>query len=188
MRLSAKDSTDLAALIARIGAGDHSALSLFYDRTAPIIYGQLLSLLKRPEWAQEALQDCYIRVWRRSETYTPDKGEPLGWLLGIARYRALDVLAAKRSGAEMSDGEDELSDQVPDPAQSPEEGAIEHEGLQRLMRCLKSLSEEQSRSVLLAYYHGYSHRELSQTMKAPLGTVKAWVRRGLALLRACLQQ
>ena len=188
MRLAADESARLVTLIGKISEGVHPALGDLYDRTAPILYGQLLGMLKRPEWAQEALQDCYIRVWQRSETYTAEKGEPLGWLIGIARYRALDLLAAKRGGAEMSDGDDALSDELPDQAQSPEDGAIESEGMQRLEHCLKGLSPEQRQSVLLAYYHGYSHRELSQALKAPLGTVKAWVRRGLVLLRACLQR
>lgn len=70
----------------------------------------------------------------------------------------------------------------------PEDRAVEREGLERLMRCMRGLSEVQRKSVLLAYYEGYSHTELAQAMGAPLGTVKAWIRRGLARLRECLER
>ena len=167
MRLSAEASVRLARLIERVGHGDHPALGQLYDETATVLHGLLLGMLKRPEWAQEALQDCYIRVWQRSETYSADKGEPLGWLIGIARYRALDLLAAKRGTAEMSDGEENLSDELPDTQENPEQRAIESQGIERLRRCLDELSAEQRQSVLLAYYHGYSPRELSLAMRAP---------------------
>ena len=68
----------------------------------------------------------------------------------------------------------------------PEAGAVEQEGLGRLGECMKGLQEEQRRSVMLAYYEGYTHQELARRLDAPLGTVKSWVRRGLQRLRECL--
>lgn len=178
----------LIELIAAIGQGDREALAALYDATSPILYGLLLRMLHHPDWAQEALQDCYLRVWQRSETYSPDKGEPIAWLIGNARYRALDLLrsARQRQGRESADDPSEM--EFPDLSPSPEDRAVESEGLARLNICLRGLSEVQRKSVLLAYYEGYSHQELSAAMNAPLGTVKAWVRRGLAKLRECLQR
>lgn len=74
-----------------------------------------------------------------------------------------------------------------DPGQDPVDGAIEGEGIGRLRECMRGLQDEQRRSVLLAYYEGYTHQELAQAMGAPLGTVKSWVRRGLSRLRDCLE-
>lgn len=183
---SAEDQARLAALLLRIARGDQRALAELYDLTSPILYGLLLRMLRAPERAQEALQDCYVRVWQRAETYDPAKGEPVGWLIGVARYRALDILRQRRdlnlSGVEHPPDEAEL----PDLEQGPEDRAVEREGLERLLRCMRGLSEVQRKSVLLAYYEGYSHTELAQAMDAPLGTVKAWIRRGLARLRECL--
>jgi len=73
-----------------------------------------------------------------------------------------------------------------DPGQDPLADTETHQGVERLQPCLQTLQAEQRRSVLLSYYEGYTHQELAQVMKAPLGTVKSWVRRGLAQLRDCL--
>ena len=112
----------------------------------------------------------------------------IAWLIAIARYRALDWLQAARDAeSRRCRHEQDLRD-LAIPERGPEQSAVEREGLERLNRCLRGLQEEQRRSVLMAYYEGYSHSELAQAMDAPLGTVKAWVRRGLARLRACLEQ
>lgn len=188
---SAEEQVRLATLLERIAAGEQSALAQLYDHTSPILYGLLLRMLRQPERAQEALQDCYLRVWHRAETYSVAKGEPIAWLIGVARYRALDVLRSRRmaEGAAVPLETDSVVLEAPglqfEPG--PEDRAVEREGLERLMRCMRGLSEVQRKSVLLAYYEGYSHTELAQAMGAPLGTVKAWIRRGLARLRECLE-
>ena len=76
---------------------------------------------------------------------------------------------------------------VVDEDQNPEARAIEGEGMGRLERCMKGLLDTERRSVMLAYYEGYTHPELASAMAAPLGTVKSWVRRGLSKLRTCLE-
>lgn len=184
---TAADREKLATLLAEVAQGDGQALGKLYDLTSPILYGLLLRMLRRPEWAQEALQDSYLRVWQRAETYSASKGEPIAWLIGVARYRALDQLRLRRpEGDGAVDGAPPFD--PPDLEPGPEDRAVEREGLERLLRCLQGLTEVQRKSVLLAYYEGYSHTELAQAMHAPLGTVKAWIRRGLAHLRECLSQ
>lgn len=183
---SAADQARLATLLQRVARADHRALAELYDQTSPILYGLLLRMLRSPERAQEALQDCYLRVWQRAETYAESKGEPISWLIGIARYRALDALRTRR-GIDLPDlNQGHPSPEIPDLERGPEDRAVEREGLDRLLRCLRGLTEVQRKSVLLAYYEGYSHTELAQAMDAPLGTVKAWIRRGLVRLRECL--
>ena len=186
---TAAEQERLAALLTRVAGGEQRALASLYDLTSPILYGLLLRMLRRPELAQEALQDSYLRVWQRAETYTAAKGEPIGWLIGVARYRALDVLRRRREGAPGLLDTPALHDvDLADLEPGPEALAVEREGLERLLRCMRGLSEVQRKSVLLAYYEGYSHTELAQAMDAPLGTVKAWIRRGLARLRECLDR
>jgi RNA polymerase sigma-70 factor (ECF subfamily) len=75
-----------------------------------------------------------------------------------------------------------------DVSEDPSARADERQGVERLESCMSILQDEQRRSVLLAYYEGYTHQELAKVMKAPLGTVKSWVRRGLSRLRECLDQ
>jgi RNA polymerase sigma-70 factor (ECF subfamily) len=179
---------NLTVLLAAITGGDQRALAKLYDLTAPVLYGRLLRILRRPDWAREALQDCYIRVWRRSVSYSPERGDPINWLTGIARFRALDLLqdAQRRSLRFVSD--EECGVETPDSQESAEERTIREEKLERLARCMQILTQKQRRCILLAYYEGYSHQELSQAMDAPLGTVKAWLRRGVVRLRECLSR
>jgi len=185
---------DLSALLAGTAAGDQQAFRRLYDATSAHLFALLNRMLKRQDWAEEALQDCYLRIWQKSESYESRKGAPLTWLLTIARYRALDLLRMRRpevmehetaSGDEDDPGPSLLD--APDPTQDPLARAEESEGIGRLERCMKGLAGEQRNSVLLAYYEGYTHQELAARLKTPLGTVKSWVRRGLAQLRDCLE-
>ena len=178
----------LARLLAATGGGDQRAFAQLYESCSSHLYALLLRILKRRDWADEALQDCFLRVWQKADTYAPEKGAPLTWLMTIARYRALDLLRMKRPEVEMPEEGAEPPMAFADLAESPEERAVEREGLGKLRDCMKGLQAEQKRSVLLAYYEGYTHQELAQVMNAPLGTVKSWVRRGLSRLRECLDR
>jgi RNA polymerase sigma-70 factor (ECF subfamily) len=181
------DSEQFASWLTATADGDQLAFRRLYESCAPHLYAILLRILKRQDWAEEALQDAFLRVWRKSETYAPDKGSPLAWLSSIARYRALDLLRMKRPEVEMPEEGEAPNMFWADPAQDPLGHAVESEGVRQLQGCLKTLQAEQQRSVLLAYYEGYTHDELARVMKAPLGTVKSWVRRGLLRLRECLE-
>jgi RNA polymerase sigma-70 factor, ECF subfamily len=183
------EGAQLRSLIEQISAGRAEALAELYDRTSPILYGLLLRMLRERESAEEALQDCYLRVWRRAECYTADKGSVIGWLIGIARYRGLDRLKSTATEHRTVDPlDDNQLSQLKAADLDPEDAAMTQEGMSRLRRCLDDLQSVQRRSVLMAYYGGYSHAELAREMSAPLGTVKAWVRRGLAKLRVCLER
>ena len=182
------DATLLVQLLAATARGDQHAFRQLYSTASPHLFGLLLRILRRRDWAEEALQDCFLKVWQKAETYAPEKGAPLTWLMTVARYRALDLLRARRPEVEMPEEGEEEPMSMADTAQSPEDGAMEQEGIGRLDNCMKGLQDEQRRSVLLAYYEGYTHQELAERMKAPLGTVKSWVRRGLSKLRECLDQ
>ena len=180
------DPEELVNLLAAVGAGDQRAFAQLYERCSSHLYGLLLRMLKRADLAEEALQDCFLKIWQKSDTYEPAKGAPLAWLSTVARYRALDLLRAKRPEVELPEWDGALPE-AEDHAGNPLAMAAAEEGAQALERCLDTLAEEQRRSVLLAYYEGYTHQELARVLTAPLGTVKSWVRRGLMRLRDCLQ-
>ncbi len=186
------DAEHLRSLLQATARGDQRAFSELYRATSSHLYGLLLRMLQRRDWAEEALQDCFIKVWQKAETYEADKGAPLTWLLSVARYRALDLLRVKRPEVELPDGEEGSSTLPPltlqDEGQDPLARASETQGIARMRECLKELPSEQREAVLLAYYEGYTHQELAARMNAPLGTVKSWVRRGLARLREALDR
>ena len=86
----------LAEWLSATARGDEQAFQRLYAATSSQLYGLLPRILRNPERAQDALQDAYVRVWQKADTYAPERGAPLTWLLSIARYRALDVLRRKR--------------------------------------------------------------------------------------------
>lgn len=187
MSSASHDPEHLTQLLAAVAAGDQRAFAELYRSCSAHLFGVLLRILQRRDWAEEALQDCFLKVWQKSETYEAARGTPLTWLSTIARYRALDLLRIKRPEVAMPEEGEEPPMTLADPGQNPVDGAIEGEGIGQLQNCLRGLQQEQRRSVLLAYYEGYTHQELAKAMAAPLGTVKSWVRRGLSRLRECLE-
>ncbi|HEX4870708.1 MAG TPA: sigma-70 family RNA polymerase sigma factor [Nevskiaceae bacterium] len=182
------DADQLDRLLQATAAGDRKAFAELYRMTSAHLLGLLLRILQRRDWAEEALQDAFLKIWQKAETFERDKGAPMTWLMTVARYRALDLIRAKRPEVGMPEDEGELPPlTLEDLGQSPEAGAVEREGLSAMENCLRHLPVEQRQSLLLAYYEGYTHQELAARMKAPLGTVKSWVRRGLSRLRECLE-
>jgi len=184
----AENAETLERLLLATAAGDTLAFRRLYDASSAHLFGLLLRMLRRRDWAEEALQDVYLKIWQKADSYAPEKGAPLTWLMSVARYRALDLLRVKRPEVEMPEDEDALPPMaMAADGESPEARAVEKEGIGRLQDCMGSLAQEQRQSVLLAYYEGYTHQELAQRLNAPLGTVKSWVRRGLQRLRECLE-
>jgi RNA polymerase sigma-70 factor (ECF subfamily) len=172
-------------LLTAVAGGDQRAFARLYALCSPHLYALLLRMLRRRDWAEEALQDCFLKIWQKSESYAPARGAPMAWLMTIARYRALDLLRAKRP--EVPEAELAAVPMIEiNPTDDPERRAAEREGVGLLERCMQSLQPEQRQSVLLAYYEGYTHSELTRKFKAPLGTVKSWVRRGLQKLQECM--
>ena len=179
----------LATWLARTAQGDERAFQQLYAATSAQLYALLLRILRNPERAQDALQDAYVKVWQKADTYAPDRGAPLTWLLSIARYRALDLLRRKRPEVAMPEEPDMMATLLEDEqALSPLEENENQQSLDAIQVCLKTLQPQQRDSVLLAYYEGLTHQELSQRLGAPLGTVKSWIRRGLMRLRECLAE
>lgn len=186
------DPERLIQLLQRVALGDEQAFEELYALSSANLYGVLLRILRRPEWAQEALQDCFLKIWQRSETYLPERGAALTWLMSLARYRALDLLRERQAEPgvqiELSAAEEAAPLKFISPEQADEAWMPESEGSNRLSDCIQQLKEEERQCLLLVYYEGYTHLELAQLLCVPLGTIKSRVRRGLARLRECLKR
>lgn len=169
--------------------GDQQAFQRLYTAASPHLYALLLRILKTESRAEDALQDAFVRIWQKAGSYSPERGAPLTWLLAIARYRALDMLRRQRPEVAMpEDAELAANVLVDETGRGPEEEQETLQALDAVETCLGRLQDEQKRSLLLAYYDGLTHQELSRRLDAPLGTVKSWVRRGLTSLRECLAE
>jgi RNA polymerase sigma-70 factor (ECF subfamily) len=178
------EAAELRALLARCGSGDGAALERLYERVAPRLLGCLVRILRDRDRAEEALQDVFVQIWQRARQYEPARGQPLAWLLSMARYRAIDLVRATRPVRPFEEGELE-SLATPDSADPADELALAH-STSALDRCLALLTDNQRRCLNLAFFGGLSHDEVAANIRSPLGTVKSWIRRGLESLRECM--
>jgi RNA polymerase sigma-70 factor (ECF subfamily) len=167
----------IAAAIIRCASGERAAVRVIYDLEAPRMVGVARRILKRQDLAEEAVQDCFMRVWRAARSFDPQKGAGRSWLYTILRNCALSIL---RDESRFVSDDDKLEGAATDSAMSllPESNA--------LRRCLEQLDPERRSVVVLAYAHGLSHGELAGKLGVPLGTVKSWVRRSLISLQECM--
>ena len=180
-----QDSELLPALIARCALGDPAAFTSLYRATAPKLYGVALRLLKREAWAEEALQEGYIKIWQNAGSFDPGRGSPMTWMICVVRNQALDLLRKAECRAHEVEWKAET-----DPRRSGDDPAIRAEisrELARLRQCLERLTDRQRHCILLIYHQGFTPTELARSLDVPLGTVKTWVRRGLIRLRECLR-
>lgn len=175
---------DHRRLLASISMGDRAAFKVLYDNTSPRLYAAALRLLKRPGWAEEVLQDCFITVWNRAGSYNATGSSPMTWLTHIVRNRAIDWL--RGTDAHLAELDDATMASISDPDGTPLDSLLQNDASQRLEKCMNLLAAEQRQCLVLAYYHGLSHEQIANTLRRPLGTAKSWIRRGLKQLKECL--
>jgi RNA polymerase sigma-70 factor (ECF subfamily) len=176
---------ELEALLAACVLKDRKAFARLYRITSAKLYGVVLRILVRDEWAQDCLQDAYIKIWNNAESYRSYMAAPLTWMSTIARNQALDLLRKRKK--EVMEGDDKTIPEQVDGAPLPLEGLSRSDDGQRLNDCLGQLKEQQRQVIVLAYFKGLTHDELASHSDTPLGTVKTWIRRGLNQLRRCLE-
>lgn len=166
----------------RACAGDETGLADLYDRYAPLLYGVVLKIVRTPSDAEDTLQEAWIQAWRTCATYDPARGSVVSWLLSIARSRALDRV--RRRSVQQRTAATAQQEAVPHSVPVETSQAAEIGQLQvRVGAALQGLDPKQRRALELAYWNGLSHAKISEELGAPLGTVKSWVRTGLANLR-----
>jgi RNA polymerase sigma-70 factor, ECF subfamily len=176
------DPPELDALLRRVARGDEAAFTTLYDRVAGRVYGLAVRIVRDPAQAEEVAQEALVDVWRTAARYDPQRGSALSWVLTIAHRRAVDRVRAEQAGAERARRSvvSEVSfDEVVEAATARFEQ-------QQVRRCLGTLTELQREAVQLAYYRGYTYREVADLLGAGLPTVKTRMRDALIRLRDCL--
>ncbi|MBC7802531.1 MAG: sigma-70 family RNA polymerase sigma factor [Candidatus Parcubacteria bacterium] len=178
-------TAQLAALLAACGRRDQSALESLYRQTAPQLFGVALRIVRREDWAEDVLQECYLRIWNHASDYRAGLAAPMTWMTSIVRNRCLDWL--RRPKLEVPDEDGAVAESTPSADEGPL-ARLERSGeAAAIARCLQGLEAKQRQAILLAFYDGMSHSELAAHLREPLGTVKTWVRRGLLRLKSCLE-
>lgn len=175
----------LSELLSRCALHDQQAFSALYRFTSAKLFAVALRITRRRDWAEEVLQEAFVNIWNHAGGYTATKSAPMTWMTAIVRNRALDWLRRPRE-VEINEDQEEMLASIPDDSPGPEELLQRATESGELAECLKALTEEQQRSISLAFFYGLSHGELAEQMRKPLGTVKTWIRRGLERLKSCL--
>jgi len=171
----------------RIAAGDRDAFARLFDRHSPIALGLLVRILGRHSEAEEVLQEVFLQVWRQASRYEPGRGSPRGWILVLARSRALDLVrsreARQRREAEISaDGTQAAREVRP----LGTEGLEASERQEQVSSALGLLPPEQRRCIELAFFEGLTQTQIARRLDAPLGTVKSRIHLGMSKLRQVL--
>lgn len=174
----------LELLLGHVARGDEAAFEQVYDQVVGTVYGLVRRVVRDPAQSQEVVQEVLVEVWRTASRYEPGRGSAMAWIMTLAHRRAVDrvraeqassVRQARVASSQQPVAYDEVAEDV--------EGRLERE---RVRRCLGTLTELQRESVALAYYEGYTYREVAELLTVPLGTVKTRMRDGLIRLRDCL--
>ena len=181
-------SPDLPLLLARVALQDQIAFEQLYRATAPHLLGLAHGVLHSRERAEEVLQEAFMNVWYGAATYNPALASPMTWLINIVRNKAIDrhrTGQAERTSTGAYDAE--AFALAADPAAQPEQLFEASLSRVHIDQCMATLTAPQRQAVALAYYSGQVHADIAVTLGAPLGTVKAWVRRGVDRLKGCLE-
>jgi RNA polymerase sigma-70 factor (ECF subfamily) len=176
-------------LVSRIAAGDASALEALYDRYVRQCFGLALRMVGEPGLAEEVVQEVFLKLWSRPDSYSPQKGAFVSWLLSLVHHRAVDELR-KRSRTEVAlDNDQPLSviNTRPDPQPDPSEQVWVMEQQRVVRQALGELPENQRLVLELAYFGGLSQSQIAERTSQPLGTVKTRMRMGLQNLRGQLE-
>lgn len=177
-------SSDLADLLARVALGDRASFRTLYGRTSGKLFAVCLRILKDRSEAEDALQEVYVRVWRRSASFRRGQASPMTWLIAIARNHAIDRLRARIAPA----GEIGEALELADPAPDPEANAVASGELARIAACMEELPAGRADAVGAAYMEGWSYQELAERFGVPLNTMRTWLHRSLKSLRECLER
>ena len=178
------EATDLKLLLDGAAKGDRAAFQLLYRKTAPKLFAIVLRIVRDRAAAEDILQDTFVKVWQNAVSYSSSAGEPLGWLASIARNRAIDTLRKKNP---VLIGRDEEGADWFEKIMDPHDQEANIIALNALRHCLQQIEAPVRDCVLFAYYDGYSREELAVRFDRPVNTIKTWLHRGLAALKACLE-
>ena len=169
-------------LLTQVARGDEAAFVKLYDELAPRVYGLCRRIVRDPAQAEEVAQEALVEVWRTAGRYDPAKGSASAWVLTIAHRRAVDRIRAEQAS---TDRERRVATEEV-PYDDVVEQATARLERQQVRRCVQGLTDLQREAITLAYYRGYSYREVADLLGAGLPTVKTRMRDGLIRLRDCL--
>lgn len=175
------DDDDLLIAVAH---GDREAFEALYGRFAATVFGVVRRTLRDPSQSEEVAQEVFVELWRQAARFDPERGRASTWILTLAHRRAVDRVRTEQSRRDRTDRvaarehrreHDEVAETV--------ELRLEHQQVRAALDVLTPLQRE---AVELAYYRGFTYREVAEQLGAPLGTIKTRMRDGLIRMRDAL--
>ncbi|GAB3652150.1 ECF RNA polymerase sigma factor SigK [Zhihengliuella somnathii] len=186
MRLPGTERTtperaSLDDLLARVGLGDEDAFEALYDESAGLVFGLIKRVVRDPGLSEEVLQEVFVEVWQHATRYDAERGSARSWICTVAHRRAVDRVRAAQASTErdLTQGIKEFQESTDDVADT----AVLKADMERVLKALESLTQMQRDAIRLAYFGGYTHKEVAQLLQVPLGTVKTRIRDGMIILR-----
>lgn len=164
------------ALLSAIQSGSQDAMAAFFDRYSKMVYSVALRVLNDAGEAEDVMQEIFVQVWQNPQAYDSGRGSLGGWLVVVARNRAIDKLRRRRPSdpVELFALPSSL-----DLAKESEQSFL----LDKIRAAMSKLPAEQRNSVELAFFEGLSHSEIAEKTGEPLGTIKTRIRLALAAIR-----
>jgi RNA polymerase sigma-70 factor (ECF subfamily) len=177
---------DAALLGAVADRRDPDALAKLYDAYGGIAYGLTMRIVGDPGAAEESVQEAFFNVWRNAPSYRQDRGSVRTWILSVVHNQAIDKLRRLRSKQWRDQELDAAADRLEGPDVSGE--VLADLERQRISDALRVLPADQRKAIELAYFGGYTHSEIADLLRIPLGTVKGRLRLGMDKLRSLLAE
>ncbi len=168
-------------LARRLQKRDPQALGELYDKYGRLAFALIYRIVRDTATAEDLVQETFLRVWNRSQGFDADRGALGGWLLAVARNRAIDYL--RSAGGKMRNALELEETAHPSLYLDLEKEVLNSDKARTLRQAMEKLSANQRQTIELAYFEGLSQTEIADRMGQPLGTVKTWVRAALKRLR-----
>jgi RNA polymerase sigma-70 factor (ECF subfamily) len=180
---------DLNALLSQSGQGDKRAFHHLYEAVVPRLLAIALRLLRDKHQAEDVVQQAMVSAWRSAGDFDPSRAQASTWLTAIVRYRALDLVRTQgRRRDILHDSQHDIREVFGHDPDAAESDPLSEHTIDRLEHCFGEISRDQAGCIQLAFLDGMTCSEIAQHRQTSIGTIKSWLRRGLAKLRECVNR
>ena len=180
---------DDAALVRQMRTGDQQAFATFYDRFAPGLFSMIYAILHDQKESEDVLQEAFVQMWKRTSTYDATRSSLFTWAVMISRHKAIDRLRSRQRQSRLVEAVASETNEFAEsaPAERADNALARSDERERVRAAMAQLGDGQREAIELAFFAGLTQTQIAEKLGAPLGTVKARIRRGLLALREVLQ-